>query len=225
MPSPFALALGPALGSARSALRDHLIQDEGTRSYRGVMHRIARLGGFAGLIAAPALRIAGWSRMLFVHSGADLPFEMELEARPWAGGSTAIRALRTCDVAGRRSYCQATIAFDTSRGTLVETLGAGIRLEVELRATVRRGALRLRSGRQRLRLGPLVIPIPRLLTGHATVRQWERPDGRLGISVAIRNALLGTCLAYVGSFAPVGAACVAVAGGGRGTEEVRRWRS
>ncbi|MCP3915146.1 MAG: DUF4166 domain-containing protein [bacterium] len=76
-------------------------------------------------------------------------------------------------------------------------------LEVELHARVEDGALCITSGRQRVKLGPLRIPLPRWFVGEANVREWREGPDRLGIRVTIKNPILGAFFGYTGSFAAV----------------------
>jgi hypothetical protein len=94
------------------------------------------------------------------------------------------------------------LRWDASRRALIDSIGRGGWLEVELVPAVEDRAVILTSRRQRLRLGPLRLPLPRVLFGTAGVREWEEPDGRLGLSLTLRHPLLGPYAGYEAVLAP-----------------------
>jgi hypothetical protein len=76
------------------------------------------------------------------------------------------------------------------------------RLEVELSATVEQPAVIMTSTRYCLRLGRLRIRLPRFLFGAAHTREWEEPDGRLGLSLNLHHPLLGRYAGYEAVLSP-----------------------
>jgi hypothetical protein len=54
-----------------------------------------------------------------------------------------------------------------------------------------------------MRLGPLRLPRPAWLAGHAEAREWDGAGDVLEVCVTIRSPLLGAFFGYEGSFALV----------------------
>jgi hypothetical protein len=197
---PFEEALGPALERASPAVRAHFTQAPGARRVHGVMRRIwRRRDGWRGLLVVMLLRIAARLRTLFPDTGSDVPFEMVNRVEPLPDGRCTMSWARRFYLAGRTRRFEATMMFDAARGVVVDWLGTKGRLETELHACVERGALRLRSGRQWLRIGRLRWRLPRWLGAEARIRVWERRGGALGVRVTVRNPILGDFFGYAGS--------------------------
>jgi hypothetical protein len=201
------LALHPALAAAREALsprlREHFLQPPGTRRYRGVMRRVWLRGGWQGLLCRPMLWLAGRSNKLFGQTGIDVPFEMEHTVAALPDGRATMTFERVLHFPHGTRRFSALWVFDPERGAIVDRLGRRGHLEVELHPQVEDGAMLVRSGRQWFCLGPLRLPRPAWLCGHAEVREWEAADGTLEVRVTIRNPLLGAFFGYEGSFARV----------------------
>ncbi|MCI0486667.1 MAG: DUF4166 domain-containing protein [Blastocatellia bacterium] len=200
---PFQAALGASIEKAAPAVKDHFLQSSGTRRFRGVMRRVWRIGGWRGLMAWPFLKVGQWTGNLFADTGTDIRFELENRVTALPDG----RASMTWDRAfyfpkGTRRF-NAVMVFDTEREVIVDRLGKSGHLEVELYPQIREGALWIQSGKQRLRIGPLRIPLPRWFTGRASVREWQEADGSLEVSVMVHNPLLGDFFGYEGTFTEI----------------------
>jgi hypothetical protein len=203
--NPFQAALGGSLDAASPSVREHFARPAGTYAYRGVMRRVWRRGGWRGRLGSPALWLARFANTLFRNTGTDVPFELVHEVVPEADGSCSIRFRRTFHFPGVVRRFDAHLTYDPARAAIVDRLGRGGLLEVELHPWVDAdaGALCLRSGRQWLRAARyLRVRLPGWLAGAARVREWQEPGGRLGISVVIHNPLLGDFFGYEGTLAP-----------------------
>jgi hypothetical protein len=225
--NPFQAALGRELDGAAVRVRDHFARPPGTYRYRGVMRRVWRRRGWRGRAATPALWAARLAHTLFPETGDCVPFDLEHTVEALPGGQTCMTFRRTFHFPCSRRHFDAHLTFDLARGAIVDRLGRGGLLEVELHPWVEResGALHLRSGRQWLRAGSrLRVPIPRRLAGHARVVEWQEPDGGLGISVVVSNAILGDFFGYEGTFRPV-AAAQPMRGGSDNAAALRRRRA
>ena len=88
------------------------------------------------------------------------------------------------------------LRWDAARNVLVDEIGRGRWLEVELTPRLDGRAITMRSGRQWLRLLGLRFPLPQLLVGGARTREWEEPDGRLGLSLTLHHPLAGDYAGY-----------------------------
>ena len=110
---------------------------------------------------------------------------------------------RTFHLNGKPRRFDAVMIFDEQRQSILDWFGKGSLLEAELIPTVDDGALILRSGAQRLILGPVKVPMPAFLTAKATVREWAASDGKLEINVVLENPLVGPFFGYEGNFSEV----------------------
>ena len=86
--------------------------------------------------------------------------------------------------------------WDASRGALIDVIGKRQWLEVELLPRVEGRAVEMTSRRQWLRVAGLRLPLPRFLVGGARTREWEEPDGRLGLSLTLHHPVFGDYAGY-----------------------------
>lgn len=197
---PFTATLGEA-SRAGPLVRAHFLQSGPVARYRGIMNRVWRQGGLRGALAWPALRLAEAADSLFTDTGTDVPFELEnrLERRP--DGSTAMTWTRIFHFRRGVRRFHAVMVYDAREGAILDTLGAGTAHQVLLHPAVTPdGAIEIVSGRQWLVFGRFRLPLPRLLTGQARIREWDLGDGsgRLGIRVTVTNPIVGLVLGYEG---------------------------
>ena len=209
--SPFAAALGATLGYAAPLVRDHFLHADGVRHYRGVMTRVWRRRDGLCALALPALWLARLTHTLFPDTGENVPFDLEHAVERLPDGSATVRFARTFHFPRTTRRFAASLTYNPTRRCLSDRLGRGGLLDVELHPWVEAGELRLRSGRQFLRLGNLKLPVPHWLAGHARVREYEAAGNRLGIEVVISNRLLGDFFGYEGAFTEVGGSDAAAA--------------
>jgi hypothetical protein len=200
---PFQEALGTAIEAVAPAVGEHFLQPSGTRRYRGVMRRVWRRTGWRGLAASPLLWLGSWTDTLFAETGNDVPFELDHTVTLGADGRAAMRWSRTFHFPRCRRCFEGLMRYEPGRGVVVERLGRRLPIEVELHAQVDQGAILLVSGRQQFCRGRLHLPIPRWLAGGAEIREWEEPDGSLGVCVTVSNPLLGAFFGYEGWFRKV----------------------
>ncbi len=95
------------------------------------------------------------------------------------------------------------LRWDAARSVLVDVIGERKWLEVELTPSLDGRAVTMRSGRQWLRLLGLRLRLPQLLVGSARTREWEEPDGRLGLSLTLHHPLFGEYAGYEALLTPV----------------------
>ena len=91
------------------------------------------------------------------------------------------------------------MVYDEGRLAIVDFIGRGRRLEVEILPKIEGGCFIAESGRQRLRIGHWRVPLPRLLAGHARVEE-RAVGGALAVRVAVSNPILGEFFGYEGTF-------------------------
>jgi len=216
--SPLREALGDGFGRLAPAVRAHFDQTSGTRRYRGVLDRAWIARGVRGWLARPVLWLCRRAGMFLADAGAGVPFWLTQTAAD-GGGRCVVRWERVLTFPHAVRRFAGAFAFDPQRGTVLEWLGAGRRLETELTCRAEAGALHVTSGRQWLRVTGLCVRVPGLLAGRARLREWQRSDGTLGTSLTVSNPLLGDVLGWEGRFeeAPTAAAGADGAGNARST--------
>lgn len=160
------------------------------------------MGGVRGLLTAPYLWLGKWLHTLFPDTGENVPFEIENYLYVDPDGHVRMTFNRTFTFPRGQRRFVATMRFDEESQTLLDSLGSGGHLQVELFPSLEGGAITIRSGRQWVQpFGlPLRIPIPRGLAGEAVVKEWQENSNRLGIRVTITSPWLGDFFGYEGSF-------------------------
>jgi hypothetical protein len=187
---PFLDALGPSVAELSPAVRRHLVPAAGAGRYEGFLRRIWHRG-IPGRIVSRLLHLRGEERGVFrlenrlVH---DLP------AMTWLG---------THVVKGEPVHRRGLMRWEPDDRVLVDRIGPGGWLEVELVPRIDGGAVTMTSARQWVRLAGLRLRLPRWLFGGAATREWEEPDGRLGLRLALHHPLFGEYAGYEAVFAPV----------------------
>jgi hypothetical protein len=164
---------------------------------RGVMDEIWR-GPFWTL---PFLGVGAWRRILLPVRGRDVPFTIENFAYVDPHGRETVTWVRTFATPRPRRF-DAYMVWSERRGCIVDYLGSHQHLAVDIDLSVdAEGGLRLRSGEQRFREGPVDFRFPLLFSGVADVREWydDRAE-RFRILVDVRNRVWGPLFGYRGSF-------------------------
>lgn len=199
-PAVLEMTLGGAFHALSPQVGRHFQNGQGPRRYNGVMSRVWRRTGWRGLLASGALRLSACAETLFSETGEDIPFEIVTRNENDRDGKPCMSIERTFFFPRRTRRFVAVMSFDPARRVIVDFLGRGRRLEVELHAWVQDGALCIVSGKQWLRLGRFRCPLPRWAVGTAHVREWQHADGQLAIRVVIENRVLGPFFGYEGVF-------------------------
>ncbi len=197
----FELALGSDVNTLAPNVKEHFLQSSGTRRYRGIMNRVWRREGWQGWLAAIFLQIGSLTQTLFADTGTDVPFELENRTAHLPDGRMTMTWTRTFHFSKATRKFDAIMMFDPKRSVIVDQLGKTRHLEAVLHPHVEKTAMVLMSGAQWIRLGFLRLRIPECFAGRATVRESQREDGKLGISVTIHNPILGDFFGYEGYFA------------------------
>lgn len=193
--SPFVVALGDGFRKLAPAVRRHLEQAAGASRFVGSIRRSWRHGGPLGWFLARILHLD------FGASGSTR-FELRNELLVEPAGTVAMVWQRTLRD-GRGSGDQiGMMRWDPRRGALVDTIGPRRAIRVELVPSVEDGTLSLVSGRQWLRVAGIPLPLPRALVGSARVREWEEPDGRIVLFLAVSHPWLGEYTGYEAILGP-----------------------
>jgi len=144
-----------------------------------------------GRIAARLLHLHGQDR-----ASVEGWFELRNELVPDGHGGVAMLWHRTHHHDARPVRGVGSLRWDASRGVLIDSIGHHKWLEVELLPSTEEGAVMMTSRRQWLQIAGVRLRLPRLLFGSADTREWEEPDGRLGLSLTLRHPLLGAYAGY-----------------------------
>lgn len=189
MPSVYESVLGSRVDELAPGLRAYFGElppggtgrGDGVYEVAGSRHRWLR----------PALSWLATRDLLFPEYGRGIPFQVVNSRTPHG-------------LAARRSFIFPTrtrVMVDEMRvvdGALHDRLGRRGGLEVELLLDVVDGGLRMRSGRQWLRLGRLRVRIPACV--RVTLAEDALPDGRQHVDVRMTAPVLGEVFRYAGTF-------------------------
>lgn len=184
--SPFVHALGGELERLAPAVREHLLQPEGESLLLGRLRQCWRRGGPIGWLLARILRVD------FRAIEPSAPFELRnalLDGDAMLWRRTLLGARTTIDNVG-------IMRWDARNRTLVDTIGRGGAIEVELLPSVEDGGLKLASRGQWLRVLGVRIPLPRWVAGSAVVLEREEPGGRITLRLTLRHPWLGEYAGY-----------------------------
>ncbi len=200
MQNPFHSALGNRMSELSPAVQAHFSLTEGSACYTGVMKRIWRKEGWQGYLAYPILWLGSFLDTLFPNTGENIPFQLINTIIPIEEGKGNMEWNRSFYFPNGVRHFNALMHYDAENAVILDWFGTLHHLEAELHPATEAGHFVMESGKQRLRLGGLKIPLPSFVAGKAIVREWEQPDGSLGISVTLHNPLLGAFFGYEGSF-------------------------
>lgn len=202
--NPFEAVLGrEAIDRLSPAVKEHFSLATGSLQYKGVMTRVWRKTGFAGLLSYPVLYLASLSDILFVEVGEDIPFELENSIVHTPDRKDVMTWDRKFHFPSGTRRFYAVMAFDDSRQAILDYFGKNHFLEAELHAAAKDGSLSLVSGRQFVRWGRVRFPLPKILAGKATIREWEDQEGTMRIKVTVSNPMFGDVFGYEGRFSRV----------------------
>lgn len=191
--SPYGAALGPeALAALHPRLRDYV--DAIPPGHRGVGRGTYEVAGARRRWLRPALAILAREQVLFPAYQRDVPFRIRNEEGPW--GRRARREFGF--LSGRRTMVDEVHLVE---GRLVDDIGVHRRFRAELDARVEGGALHLTSTRMLVRLGPLLIPLPRRWSPRlALVERFVDSEGRQRVDLVLDAPLIRTLYEYRGTF-------------------------
>jgi Domain of unknown function (DUF4166) len=157
----------------------------------------------------PFLLLGSTRRILFPSRGRSVPFTIANYAYVDRFGRETVTWARRFRFRRQYRYFDATMIHGKRRGAIVDYIGTHQHLAVDLHFHVGDdGALRIRSGEQRVHEGPISFRLPLLFSGVANVREWWDEEGeRFRIEVHVANHVLGPLFGYHGSFTVVEHPC------------------
>jgi hypothetical protein len=86
-------------------------------------------------------------------------------------------------------------------GEIIDRLGAPVRLEARLRASVIDGGLRMASAASAVRMGRLRVPLPRFLAPRVTLTErYDSAADAQRVAIAVDFPLVGRIYEYAGTF-------------------------
>ncbi|MFD9628992.1 DUF4166 domain-containing protein [Peribacillus muralis] len=150
----------------------------------------------------PFLKLAARWKFLFPENGKDVPFSIKNTCRTLPTGEVQIHWERTFYFEVITRHFNAFMTVDTKRGVVKDYLGEPSLFYSDLKfAVTSEGRIHIRSGPQRIVIGNLEFPIPRLLEGVVTVEEgYDDVREVFTIQVDIRNRIVGRLMAYEGEF-------------------------
>ncbi|MEI2406260.1 DUF4166 domain-containing protein [Niallia taxi] len=150
----------------------------------------------------PFLKLAVHWKFLFPEEGSNIPFTIRNTSKQLANGEQEIYWERSFHFHNVTRHFNAFMTIDPERRIVKDYLGEPNLFYSDLTFLVASsGELHIQSGAQRILLGKLEVPIPRLLEGKVTVKEgYDDVNGLYTIHVDIRNPMLGRLMAYEGRF-------------------------
>lgn len=151
----------------------------------------------------PIFRAGVRWKLLFPEHGKDIPFTISNNAYTTPNGESHVHWERIFYFRNKKRYFNALMSFDTSTFVIKDYLGEPPLLYSDLAFTVTEDRnLKITSLNQRLILGKLQLPLPKIFQGLATVTEkYDEELERYLIKVSVQNPLIGTVFSYEGWFA------------------------
>lgn len=174
------------------------IADGGFFRASGIMKEIK--GGPKWLY--PLFKLGVKSKLLFPERGKDIPFSITNTASFGTDGESQIHWERVFHFGATKRYFNALMSLDEARLVIKDYLGEPPLVFSDLAFEVSdEGAITIHSLNQRLVLGKIEVPLPKLLHGLATVTErYDETNDVFRIRVNVRNPLIGHVFSYEGEF-------------------------
>lgn len=151
---------------------------------------------------APLFHLGVKWKLLFPEHGQNIPFVITNKAYIDETGESNLHWERIFYFENNIRYFNANMSLDHSTNIIKDYLGEPALIYSDLIFNVtEEGFLHISSLNQRLVLGQIEIPIPKILQGLATVSEkYNDENKRYEISVTVKNPLIGTVFCYEGVF-------------------------
>lgn len=164
----------------------------------GTMHRIK--GGPKWLY--PLWLLGTKFKLVFPEGGFDIPFTIKNTAYKTKEGIEEVYWERSFYFPNKTRYFNATMSLDAKRHIIKDYLGDPSPLYSDLKFTIETdGSITIESVKQRLIIGKLEIPLPKMMYGVATVKEsYDENIEAYTIYVHVRNRIIGTVFKYKGVF-------------------------
>ncbi|WP_245835722.1 DUF4166 domain-containing protein [Virgibacillus ndiopensis] len=150
----------------------------------------------------PFFRLGVRWKLLFPEHGKDVRFKIVNSPRTGINGEEQIHWERVFYFEHNKRYFNALMSLDSKRNIIKDYLGEPPLFYSDLKlSATRNGDLKIESKRQRLVIGRLEIPLPKVFQGLATVTEKYSDEREVYvIRVVVRNPLIGTVFSYEGEF-------------------------
>lgn len=141
-------------------------------------------------------------KLVFPERGENIPFTITNRAYRAADGLEEVHWERAFQFPRKTRYFNAVMSYDPKRQIIKDYLGEPSPLYSDLKLTVHAdGSLEMVSVKQRLVIGKLEIPLPKLFHGVARVREsYDEQSEHYRISVHVANKIIGDVFSYEGVF-------------------------
>ncbi|WP_432360021.1 DUF4166 domain-containing protein [Sporosarcina sp. UB5] len=150
----------------------------------------------------PLFRLGVNWKLLFPERGKNIPFLIKNTVRHGDNGESQIHWERIFQFGSTKRYFNALMSLDEKRLVIKDYLGEPPLVYSDLAFDVSDdGSLKISSLNQRLVLGKIEVPLPKLLQGLATVTErYDEANAVYQINVNVRNPLIGHVFSYEGEF-------------------------
>lgn len=151
---------------------------------------------------APFYKLATNINFLFPESGEHIPFSIRNSCQVLDNEEYEVEWERTFYFGETIRRFDAKMTVDTKRQVVKDYLGSPSLFYSDLHFSVtNEGRLLIRSGMQRLVLGKLEVPMPKILEGKVIVEEgYDDTRNVYTIHVSIHNPLFGRLMMYAGQF-------------------------
>jgi Domain of unknown function (DUF4166) len=141
-------------------------------------------------------------KLLFPERGKNIPFIICNTPTVGEKGEEQIHWERKFQFGNKERYFNAIMSLDRNQKVIKDYLGDPARFYSDLSFyVVKDGSLLISSKGQRLVIGRIEIPLPRIFQGIATVEEgYCDTKQAYTISVNVRNPIIGTVFSYKGVF-------------------------
>lgn len=164
----------------------------------GIMKTIK--GGPAWLY--PIFKLGVHWKLLFPEHGADIPFTIKNEAFRGVKEEQQVHWERVFHFGSKKRHFNALMSLDSGRSVIKDYLGEPALVYSDLAFDVSvDGAITISSLNQRLVLGKIELPLPKIFHGLAKVTErYDEKKEAYQIRVSVRNPLVGHIFSYEGEF-------------------------
>ncbi len=164
----------------------------------GMMHKIES----GTKMLTPFYKLATKVNFLFPESGENIPFTIRNSCKVLDNDEYEVEWERTFYFGETIRRFDAKMTIDTKRQVVKDYLGSPSLFYSDLHFSVtKEGRLLIRSGIQRLVLGKLEAPMPKIFEGRVIVEEgYDDARNVFTIHVSIHNPLFGRLMMYAGQF-------------------------
>lgn len=148
----------------------------------------------------PLFRIGVRWKLLFPEHGKNVPFKIVNTSQYGENGEEQIRWERTFYFDGKKRYFNALMSLDPKGNVIKDYLGEPYLFYSDLSLSCTNdGGLQIDSKDQRLVIGKIEIPVPKVFQGLASVTEkYIDERNTYAIKVVVKNPIIGVVFSYEG---------------------------